>query len=80
MSERDVAVVLTYDKSQRQGWSRWLLRVSNFFRRKGTILHCIEHLIFSEHWEYPHVSTWKLIGQPEHNRPFKCFRRCRGSK
>jgi hypothetical protein len=55
----------------------WLTRLGwrfvRFWNRKGTLLDRLEHLFFCEPHEYPSRSTWRVVGQPEHNRPAKCW-------
>jgi hypothetical protein len=65
--------------NRRKGLLRWLLRIPLFFRRKGEWFDRVEHLIYSEHWEYPTRNTWREVAQPMHNRPYECVRRTRGA-
>jgi len=56
---------------------RWLLRIPQFFRRKGEWFDRLEHLMYSEWWEYPQNCTWRELKQPMHNSPYECVRRAR---
>lgn len=72
-----MAVIYRY---QRTGFERYWLRIPQFFRRKGTLLERLEHLFYSEWWEFPQDCTWRVIKQPDHNRPRKCYRRVQKRK
>jgi hypothetical protein len=65
---------------RRVGVLRWWLRIPQFFRRRGELFDRLEHLIYSEHWEYPTNCTWRVVGQPMHNRPYECERRTRAKE
>ena len=64
---------------EERGWLlRWLLRIPQFIRRKGTLKDRLEHLLYAEHWEYPQKCTWRVVGQPRYNSPKNCVIRTKG--
>jgi hypothetical protein len=65
---------------KRRGIFRWFFRVPQFFSRKGELFDRVEHLIYSEHWEYPTTCTWREVKQATDNSPYECVRRVKALK
>lgn len=56
---------------------RFILRIPQFFKRKGEWFDRVEYLLYQEWWEHPQHSTWRHQGIPENNRPYDCILRVR---